>query len=168
MGLTYTALGSNAHAWAVVALIEGITGSPMTKNQPNREAGERARSLRKTQTASEGLLWNVLRARQLCGLKFRRQHPIDSWIVDFACPEEMLVVEIDGGYHDGVVEHDLKRQGHLESMGWEVLRFTDEDVEEDVEAIARAIAGQLNLEYAFSPRKATGSGMHSIGARKKR
>jgi very-short-patch-repair endonuclease len=139
----------------------------MTDNQPDGEAGERARSLRKTQTVSEGLLWSVLRARQMCGLKFRRQHPIELWIVDFACPQQMLVVEIDGGYHDDVVEHDLKRQEHLESLGWKVLRFTDKDVEEDVEAIARTIARELNLEYEFSPRKATGSGMKSTNTTKK-
>ena len=62
----------------------------------------RARALRKTQTRSEGLLWSVLRAKQLCGLKFRRQYPIETWIVDFACPEKMLIVEVDGGYHDHV------------------------------------------------------------------
>ena len=140
----------------------------MTEHQPNQEAGERARSLRKRQTVSEGLLWSVLRARQLCGLKFRRQHPIEPWIVDFACRERMLVVEIDGGYHDNVVDNDLKRQEHLQSMGWKVIRFRDKDVEEDAEAVARAIARELNLEYEFSPRKTTGSGMSSIKKTKKK
>ena len=139
----------------------------MTEKQPNGEAGKRVRSLRRTQTVSEGLLWSVLRARQLCGLKFRRQHPIEPWIVDFACPQQRLVVEIDGGYHDNIVENDLQRQEHLESMGWKVIRFRDKDVEEDAEAVARAIARELNLEYEFSPRKATGSGMSSIKATKK-
>ena len=88
--------------------------------------------------------------------------------MDFACPQQMLVVEIDGGYHDDVVENDLKRQKHLESMGWKVIRFRDKDVEEDAEAVARAIARELNLEYEFSPRKATGSGMSSAHATKKR
>jgi len=127
----------------------------MKKNKPNREAHGRARSLRKTQTVSEGLLWSVLRARQLCGLKFRRQHPIQPWIVDFACPQEKLVVEIDGRYHDNVAEDDLKRQQQLEAKGWKVIRFSDKDVAENVEEIARAIARELNLEYQFSPRKAT-------------
>ncbi len=140
----------------------------MTDNQPQREAGERARSLRKTQTVSESLQWSVLRARQLCGLKFRREHPIEPWSVEIACPQQMLVVEIDGGYHDNVVENDLKRQKHLESMGWKVIRFRDREVEEETEAVARAIARELNLEYEFSPRKATGSAMNSINARKKR
>ena len=88
--------------------------------------------------------------------------------MDFACPEQMLVVELDGGYHDNVVEYDLRRQKHLESMGWKVLRFSDKDVEEHVEVVARAIARELNLEYEFAPRKATGSGMSSIKGSKKR
>src|SRR6056297_2221334 len=91
----------------------------------------RARALRKTQTRSEGLLWSVLRAKQLCGLKFRRQYPIETWIVDFACPEKMLIVEVDGGYHDHVTEADLKRQQKLEALGWKVIRFSDAEVEED-------------------------------------
>lgn len=139
----------------------------MTEDVSDREAGERARSLRTTQTVSEGLLWSVLRARQVCGLKFRRQHPIEAWIVDFACPQQMLVVEVDGGYHDNVVESDLQRQRHLESMGWKVLRFRDKDVAVDAEAVARAIARELNLEYAFRPRKATGSGMRRVNPQPK-
>jgi leucyl-tRNA synthetase len=93
---------------------------------------------------------------------------MEPWIVDFACPEQMLVVEIDGGYHHNVVEQDLKRREHLESLGWRVIGFRDQDVETDAEAVARAIAGELNRKYGFSPRKATGSGMKSIQATKKR
>jgi very-short-patch-repair endonuclease len=88
--------------------------------------------------------------------------------VDFACPQQMLVVEIDGGYHDIVAENDLKRQRHLESLGWKVIRFSDKDVEVDAEAVARAIAQVLNLDYEFRPRKATGSGMRCINTKPKR
>ena len=140
----------------------------MTEDQTNPDNATRARSLRKTQTISEGLLWSVLRGKQLCGLKFRRQHPIESWIVDFACPQKMLVVEIDGNYHDNVVEADLKRQKKLEDLGWKVIRFTDKEVEEDSEAVARAITRELNLPYEFRPRKAKGSGMKNINAPKRR
>jgi leucyl-tRNA synthetase len=140
----------------------------MTENQPHCDVTTRARSLRTSQTTSEGLLWSVLRAKQLCGLKFRRQHPIKPWIVDFACPQTMLVVEIDGGYHDNVVDDDLKRQEHLEALGWKVIRFTDKEVEEDAEAVARAIARELNLPYQFKPRTTTGSGMKNNNAPKKR
>jgi very-short-patch-repair endonuclease len=80
----------------------------------------------------------------------------------------MLVVEIDGGYHDDVVDHDLKRQKHLEGLGWRVIRFTDKEVEEDTEAVARAIAKELHLTYEFKPRTRTGSGMKSINTREKR
>ena len=140
----------------------------MTENQPHSDVTTRARALRVSQTTSEGLLWSVLRAKQLCGLKFRRQHPIEPWIVDFACPQKMLVVEVDGGYHDNVVEDDLKRQKHLEALGWKVIRFTEKEVEDDAEAVARSIARELNLRYEFIPRAATGSGMKNINAPKKR
>lgn len=128
-------------------------------NRPSRK--DFARRNRHNPTRSEGLLWGVLRAKQLCGLKFRRQHPIENWIVDFACVRHMLVVEIDGGYHDAVVDEDLRRQRKLEELGWTVLRFTDKDVEEDAEAVGIAIAKHLGLDYQFMPRKRTGSGMKS-------
>jgi leucyl-tRNA synthetase len=140
----------------------------MTEDQPNPDGATPAQSLRKTQTISEGLLWSVLRANQLCGLKFRRQHPIEPWIVDFACPQKKLVVEIDGGYHNNVVENDLKRQKHLEELGWKVIRFTDKEVEEDAEVVARAIASELNLPYQFKPRKASGSGMKKLVPKKRK
>ncbi len=143
-------------------------GNAMSENQPPSEVTTRARSLRTSQTTSEGLLWSVLRAKQLCGLKFRRQHPIGPWIVDFACPPKMLVVEVDGGYHNDAVEDDLKRQKHLEALGWKVIRFTDKEVEEDAEAVALSIARALNLPYEFVPRTATGSGMKSVNAPQKR
>ncbi len=79
-----------------------------------------------------------------------------------------MVVEIDGGYHDNIVENDLKRQGHLEAKGWTVIRFSDKEVEEDVEAVARAITWELNLKYEFSPRKATGSGMRNMNVAKRK
>lgn len=71
----------------------------MPKRQ-NPVTTQRARELRARQTKAESLLWQVLRGRRLCGLKFRRQFPIEPWIVDFACVEHKLVVELDGGYRD--------------------------------------------------------------------
>jgi very-short-patch-repair endonuclease len=136
----------------------------VTEDPSKSDVTARSRALRKSQTTSEGLLWSVLRASQLCGLKFRRQHPIEPWFVDFACPRKMLVVEIDGGYHDHVVDDDLKRQKHLEALGWKVIRFTDKEVQEDSEAVARAIARELNLPYEFKRRSATGSGMKNLNA----
>lgn len=110
---------------------------------------ERARDLRARQTEAESLLWYVLRGRRLCGLKFRRQFPIEPHIVDFACVEKKLIIEIDGGYHDVVYENDTTRQAAIESKDWTVLRFSNEDVLDDVEAVAIAIARHLDLEPEF-------------------
>ena len=118
-----------------------------------------ARERRKQCTASEGLLWSILRARQVCGLKFRREHPIGGFIADFACEAKKLVVEIDGGYHDQIGEHDVAREKTLRQLGWDVLRFSDEDVEQDTEAVGRAIAKHLQLEYSFGRRSGGGAGI---------
>jgi len=131
-------------------------------DQPDRESPKNfRRSRRKNQTRSEGLLWSVLRGKQVCGLKFRREHSIEYWILDFACIAQKLIVEIDGGYHDATIENDLQRQQELEQLGWRVLRFTDKEVEQDAEAVGRAIAKELGLEYEFNSRQKTGSGMKS-------
>ncbi len=122
-----------------------------------------ARENRKRSTTSEGLLWSVLRANQLCNLKFRREHPIGNFIADFACEAKKLVVEIDGGYHDQIGEQDIEREGRLRALGWDVIRFTDEEVEQDAEAVAHAIAKHLQLEYSFNKRNGGGSGMKVLG-----
>ena len=114
---------------------------------------ERARGLRARQTRAESLLWSALRGRRLCGLKFRRQFPIGQFIADFVCVERRLVVEIDGGYHDYVVAKDRSRQVKIESEGWHLIRFSNEDVLGDVEAVARGIANHLGLQAEFRERK---------------
>jgi very-short-patch-repair endonuclease len=118
-----------------------------------------ARKLRRNQTKSEALLWSVLRAKQLCGLKFRRQHPIGPFFADFACVERMLVVEIDGDCHDYTGEYDLAREEILKRGGWNVIRFSAEEVEGSVEDVGLAIAKVLELTYDFVPRCRTGSGL---------
>ncbi len=117
-----------------------------------------ARKRRKQSTLSEGLLWSVLRAQQVSNLKFRREHPIGEWIVDFACNEKMLIVEVDGGYHELTAEEDLLREQGLRALGWQVIRFNDKDVERDAEAVARAIAMHLGIEFSFTRRGGAGSG----------
>jgi len=120
---------------------------------PRRNIIADARDLRMRQTKAEALLWSVLRGKQVCGLKFRRQHPEPPWIIDFACPGKKLAVEIDGGYHDQQAAKDASRTAFLEREGWRVLRFTNEDVQQDVEAVAIAIAQRLSLQYEFTQRK---------------
>ena len=71
--------------------------------------------------------------------KFRRQHSIDPYIVDFVCLERKLIIELDGGCHECVGERDLERQRYLETLGFRVVRFTNEDVLEDLNAMAVGI-----------------------------
>jgi adenine-specific DNA-methyltransferase len=117
------------------------------------KATSQARELRIRQTEAESLLWCVLRGRRLGGIKFRRQYPIEPFIADFACVEKRVVVEIDGGYHDEVYEQDQARQQKIEQAGWTVLRFSNEDVLADVEAVAIAIAKQIGVEPTFRGHK---------------
>ena len=121
------------------------TSPSLREGRAQRGEVSRARNRRQAKTKSEGLLWSVLRAKQLCGLKFRRERPIGPFIVDFACVSRKLVVEIDGGYHDETVERDRTRQELIERAGWEVIRFTDKEVEGDAEAVARAIAKHIGI-----------------------
>ena len=79
----------------------------------------------------------------------------------------MLVVEIDGGYHDETIAKDLRRQEDLQRLGWTVIRFSDDDVESDAEAVARWIAKELGIPYELKKRQKTGSGMRSVRAAKR-
>ena len=123
----------------------------MPEHQPHHLT-EKARDLRVRQTEAESLLWCALRARRLCDLKFRRQFPITPFIADFACIDEKLVIEIDGGYHDYILENDQERQKRIESDGWTVIRFSNEEILVDVEAVARAIARRPGMETSFLRR----------------
>jgi very-short-patch-repair endonuclease len=103
------------------------------------ESTVRARELRRVQTPAERSLWSHLRDRQLEGLKFRRQQPLGNFIVDFFCSSARLVVEIDGDSHAGLVEYDHDRTVWLESQGYEVIRFTNREVRENLTGVLEAI-----------------------------
>lgn len=90
-------------------------------------------------------MWALLRRRRLNGLKFRRQVPIDRYIVDFACFDVRLVIELDGAVHDDQVLYDLERTGRLEACGWHVLRFSNELVMSDASAVLEAISAEAKL-----------------------
>jgi very-short-patch-repair endonuclease len=87
----------------------------------------RARLLRQESTPAEEALWELLRDRQLLGLKFRRQVPIGSYVADFYCHEMRLVLELDGEVHEGDRQkaHDINRDHNLAALGYRVLRFTN-------------------------------------------
>ena len=91
---------------------------------------EFAKSMRHSATDAEQLMWQLLRAKQFMNLKFRRQHVILPYIVDFYCREIGLVIELDGGQHgrDGAIEYDAERTKFLEALGLKVVRYWNHEV----------------------------------------
>lgn len=100
----------------------------------------RARELRHEMTPAETMLWTRLRRKDLHGFKFRRQHPLGPFIVDFCCPVHRLIVELDGPIHDRQTQHDAARTEQLEQFGYRVIRFRNEEVLSDVERIVFEIS----------------------------
>lgn len=100
---------------------------------------EKARKLRKRSTPGERAMWNVLRRKQLLGFEFRRQRPINSFIIDFYCKECMLAIEIDGSSHYYKQAYDKARQDKLEAMGISFLRFSEFDAKNYTESVVLEI-----------------------------
>ncbi|MEZ4553756.1 MAG: endonuclease domain-containing protein [Dehalococcoidia bacterium] len=96
-----------------------------------------ARQLRRPLTPTERLLWEHLRDRRLDGLKFRRQHPVGPFVLDFYCVELRLAIEVDGGVHstEEQAHHDADRQAVLEEAGIRFIRIPAADIEADLEAV---------------------------------
>lgn len=103
-----------------------------------RQAGQ----LRKTLTPAERKLWSALRGDQL-GVSFRRQHAIGPYIADFACIQKKLIIELDGEQHLEQVEYDEERTKYLESLGYKVIRFWNNEVMKDMDGVIRAIWNAL-------------------------
>jgi very-short-patch-repair endonuclease len=99
----------------------------------------RAIDLRRNSTKPEQALWSLLSRRKLSGLKFRRQHPIEPYIVDFYCASANLVIELDGESHEGRQLYDANREEHLTRIGLKVLRITNDDVLSNLDGVAVAI-----------------------------
>jgi len=106
---------------------------------------ERRHELRRNLTPAEALLWSNLKESKLDGKKFRRQHGIGPYIVDFYCPECRLIVELDGAGHQDVlrVERDIQRTLFFEKLGMRVIRFENKHVFEDIELVLNAIRATL-------------------------
>jgi very-short-patch-repair endonuclease len=98
-----------------------------------------AKKLRKNSTKAESLLWSRIRARQIEGIKFRRQQPIENYIVDFVCFEKGVILELDGGQHANQELKDEKRDKRLAEDGFTVLRFWNHEVLEDIDAVLEII-----------------------------
>ena len=110
---------------------------------------QRVRELRQNATDAEQLLWRLLRNRQLMGYKFRRQHPMAGYILDFYCHEARLVIEVDGGGHTSPQQsiYDRQRTERLESDGLRVIRFWNHEILKETEAVMQAIADALNSPH---------------------
>ena len=104
----------------------------------------RARSLRGGMTDVERLLWRSLRSKQLNAGRFRRQHPIGPYIADFAYIEQKLVIELDGGQHQEREAQDKQRTIFMQSHGRQVLRFWNNDVQNNLDGVLSSIAERLN------------------------
>jgi very-short-patch-repair endonuclease len=106
----------------------------------------KAQHLRRAMTDAERKLWSVLRNRQLDGAKFRRQQPIGPFIADFVCHERRLIVEADGGQHADDLG-DRRRTAFLESKGYRVLRFWNNDILTNLRGVAEVIAARLTAPH---------------------
>ena len=106
---------------------------------------QKAKELRQKQTPAEQMLWQCLRANQLHGAKFRRQHNIGQYIVDFYCHAAKLVIELDGGIHELQKDRDSDRDTYLKSNGLQVLRFPNEEITQNLPQVLQTITNQLSL-----------------------
>jgi len=123
----------------------------------------KAHRLRRDMTDAERKLWSVLRNRQLEGAKFRRQQPIGPFIADFVCQQHRLIVEADGGQHSESIA-DNRRAAFLESKGYRVLRFWNNDILSNLDGVAGVIAAALSTPHPAralreSPSPARGEGI---------
>jgi very-short-patch-repair endonuclease len=110
------------------------------RGQPvSYELHERARELRREMTPAEKILWHRLRTNKLNGLHFRRQQVIHGYFGDFYCHQHELIVEVDGGIHETQKEYDAERESFLRALGFRVIRFTNEEVDNDLRSVLRKI-----------------------------
>jgi very-short-patch-repair endonuclease len=116
---------------------------------------KRARELRSRMTETEKILWDVVRENTIQGLKFRRQHPLNNYIADFYCHKIKLVVEIDGLVHftETAKEYDEYRTNVMNSLGIEVLRFTNEEICNDLSNVINAIESKCSELLASTPSR---------------
>ena len=111
----------------------------------SEEIIRRVRLLRKSMTFAESLLWMCLKKKQIQGIRFRRQHPIRNFIVDFYCHSANLVIEIDGGVHqeEEQKERDENRTVDLKNLGLTIIRFSNSEVISDLDKVLKEIEAHL-------------------------
>jgi very-short-patch-repair endonuclease len=117
----------------------------------NPELLETAKNLRKRMTHCEQMLWEKLKGKQICGLKFRRQHPIDIFIADFYFHKARLVVEIDVEIHNQTIEYDEGRTAEIEKYDVKVIRFTNDQVLNNIDEVVSSITAIVNDRLKSPP-----------------
>ncbi|MEO8384349.1 MAG: endonuclease domain-containing protein [Betaproteobacteria bacterium] len=122
---------------------EIVVVGPTAQRDEVRSIVARARKLRRNSTDVERKLWHRIRDKQIEEFRFRRQRPIGKYIVDFICLEAKLIVELDGGQHAEDVAYDQKRTAFLESLGYRVLRFWNNDVIENMDGVLQRLHENL-------------------------
>jgi DNA polymerase-3 subunit alpha len=123
---------------------EGRDGGAKYQPKPSTHLIDKAQELRKNMTDAERVLWHKINKEQL-GVKFRRQHPIDPYIVDFICLEKKLIVELDGGQHNEMQkDYDEQRTAFLQTQGYAVLRYWNNEVLENIDGVLHTIVFELN------------------------
>ena len=115
-----------------------------------RRTVAKARKLRRNSTDVERKFWHRIRDKQIDEFRFRRQRPIGKYIVDFVCPDAMLIVELDGGQHAEDAAYDQRRTAFLESLGYRVLRFWNNEVIENMDGVLERLHGNL-LRFRTNP-----------------
>jgi len=120
------------------------------ENQATANARKFARSLRREMTDGERLLWQRLRGEQL-SVKFRRQHPVGSYVADFACLAPKLIVEVDGSQHVDQQAYDARRDAYFKSLGFDVMRFPANLPFSDLQSMVEAIYNRLTELAAVAP-----------------
>ena len=104
------------------------------------EMRERAKKLRREMTPAEKILWEHLRTNKLNGLHFRRQQIVYGYFADFYCHQYALIVEVDGGIHELQKEYDAEREEYLIAHGFQIIRFTNDEINKDLKGVLRKIA----------------------------
>ncbi|MGH6932023.1 MAG: endonuclease domain-containing protein [Dongiaceae bacterium] len=122
-----------------------IRGANVPRNSRNRE-------LRHNSTQAERILWSALRNRRLAGVKIRRQFPIGPFVADFACVAQRLIIELDGAGHDLNHQADARRSETLSGLSYRVIRFSNDDVERNLEGVVQTILLELEKSCPLTLR----------------
>ena len=145
-------------------LLENTTDKPGMHQNASTRIFQFAKDLRLKMTEPEALLWERLRKKQMKGYRFRRQHPISQYIADFYCHPLKLIIEVDGGYHDRKEQEllDCARTEDLQRIGLSVIRFTNEEVTEQIDVVLERIRSEIDeiekcTARPLSPLKGKGS-----------